>query len=158
MKIKILCIGKLKEKYLQDACEEYIKRLGKYSKVEVTELEEEKSKEDSLAIIQQVIDKEGQRIVDKINKDDYVILLDLKGELLTSEQFAELIAQQMIEGSSSFCFIIGGSHGTSASVSARADYHLKLSNLTFPHQLVRVILLEAVYRCFKINNNEKYHK
>ncbi len=158
MKITLLCVGKLKESYLISACEEYVKRLGKYSKIEIIEVEEEKSSEANEAIIQQVLQKEGKRLLERMNKEDYVILLDLQGQALNSEEFAHLLEGAMIRGESSFIFIIGGSNGVSNEVKTRADYKLQFSQLTFPHQLFRVMVLEAVYRCFKINHNEKYHK
>lgn len=158
MKITLLCVGKLKEKYWTAACQEYSKRLSKYAQLQILEIEEEKSKANNDALIQQVVEKEGQRLLDKIKKEEYVILLSLQGKDLTSEQLAAHIDQVTINGISSFCFVIGGSCGTSQAVEKRANFSLKLGNLTYPHQLARVMILEAIYRSFKILNNEIYHK
>lgn len=176
MNIKIICIGKLKEKYWRDAVAEYEKRLSAYAKVEITELKESRSDD---------INEEGERIlsalgvpdsllklvkagsgaggnagINKIKQSikDYLITLEIQGKSLSSEQLAEKIDTLGIEGKSSIAFVIGGSCGLSAAVSQAADYKLSFSKMTFPHQMMRVILLEQIYRSFKINRNESYHK
>ena len=158
MNITLLCVGKLKETYWVAACQEYIKRLSKFTKIRIIEVNEEKTPEESPALIQQSLQKEGKRLLEQIKKEDYVILLSLQGKSLTSEAFAQILDNQMTQGTSSFCFVIGGSYGTSQEVEQRAQFQLKLGDLTFPHQLVRVMLLEIIYRSFKIMNHEPYHK
>ncbi|MBR0416272.1 MAG: 23S rRNA (pseudouridine(1915)-N(3))-methyltransferase RlmH [Firmicutes bacterium] len=149
MNIHIVCIGKLKEKYWQDAAAEYIKRLSRFCKLSVTELSESKS--DSK-------EEESEEILGHIPKGSYVIALDIGGKRLSSEGFAEKISELALSGSSDICFIIGGSNGFDDRVRKTADMRLSFSDFTFPHQLMRVILLEQIYRAFKIINNEKYHK
>lgn len=155
MNIKIICIGKLKEKYWKDAEAEYLKRLSSYAKVEVIELKE--SRTDDIA-------EEGAAILNALGisgsgvKKDYVITLEIKGKEFTSEKLAEKIESLGLEGKSNIAFVIGGSNGLSEEVSAVADLKLSFSRLTFPHQMMRVILLEQIYRSFKIIRNEKYHK
>ncbi len=149
MNIHIVCIGKLKEKYWQDAAAEYIKRLSRFCKLSVTELSESKS--DSK-------EEESEEILGRIPKESYVIALDVGGKRLSSEGFAEKISELALNGSSDICFIIGGSNGFDDRVRKTADMRLSFSDFTFPHQLMRVILLEQIYRAFKIINNEKYHK
>ena len=164
MSIKIICIGKLKEKYWKDAEAEYLKRLGAYANVSVTELKESRSDD---------IDEEGESILQALgavsgkagksgaagrSPHEYVITLEIKGKALTSEGLAEKMAGLALDGKSDISFIIGGSNGLSKAVSDRADFRLSFSAMTFPHQMMRVILLEQIYRSFKINRNEKYHK
>ncbi len=149
MNITILCVGKLKEKYWQDAAAEYVKRLSRFCKLDIKELAE--SKTDSSA-------EESAEIVAKIPKGAYVIALDVGGKRLSSEGLAEKIDALATGGISHICFIIGGSNGFDDSVRAAADLRLSFSDFTFPHQLMRVILLEQIYRAFKINAGEKYHK
>jgi len=146
MNINILCIGKLKEKYWTGACAEYVKRLSKYCTLQIDELRESEP------------DAEGAAILKRLKKDDYVIALDIAGEEMSSENLSKKINDLSISGKSRVVFIIGGSDGLSNAVTARAGFLLSFSKMTFPHQMMRVILLEQIYRCFKIINNEKYHK
>lgn len=157
--INIICIGKIKESFFRDSIEEYSKRLSKYCCLNITELPDEKipnNASDKEALI--VKEKEGQNIINNIKKDSYVICLDLKGKQLTSEEFADKIDLISINSSSSITFIIGGSLGISSTVLNIADELISFSKMTFPHQLFRIILLEQVYRAFKIIKNETYHK
>ena len=149
MNIDIVCIGKLKEKYWQDAAAEYIKRLSRFCKLSVTELPESRS--DSK-------EEESRDILAHVPKGSYVIALDVGGKALSSENFAKKISDLALEGRSDICVVIGGSNGFDDSVRKATDFRLSFSAFTFPHQLMRVILLEQIYRAFKINNNEKYHK
>ena len=158
IKIKILCIGNLKENYLKSMQEEYLKRLSNYAKITVIEEKEEKSNEVNDSIINQILSKEGDRIINKIEDNDFVVLLDLHGDEIDSIKFAKLIDNKMTNGYSSFCFVIGGSYGVSSALRKRANYNLCLSPMTFTHQFTRIIILEQIYRAFKINNNEVYHK
>ena len=143
--IKIICVGKLKEKYWKDAVDEYAKRMGKYHKIEIIELNDSNIKD------------EEKLILNKLDEKDYNILLDINGNKLNSEQLADKIDKTFITNSN-ICFIIGGSSGVGEEVRSKVNYRLSFSNLTFPHQLFRVMLLEQIYRCFKIINNETYHK
>ena len=149
MNIQLICIGKLKEKYWQDACAEYLKRLTRFCKFTVTELAESKS--DSK-------DEESAAILERIPKGAYIIALDVGGKRFSSEGLAGKISELALSGKSDVCFIIGGSNGFNDDVRRAADLRLSFSDFTFPHQLMRVILLEQVYRSFKINAGEKYHK
>lgn len=159
MNIKIICIGKLKESYWVDAIKEYSKRLSKYCTLLIDELKEDRlpenaSKAEELA----VKEAEGKSILKQIKKETYVIALEIKGKELTSEALAEKVNLLGIEGKSDVAFIIGGSLGLSEEVLKRADFRLSFSKMTFPHQMMRVILLEQIYRSFKIIKNEAYHK
>ena len=159
MNISIITVGKLKEKYLKLGIEEFSKRLSKYCKLDFTELEDEKctenlSEKDMLI----VKDKEGKKILSKIKSNSYVIALAIDGKNLSSEELADTISKLGVRGKSHITFVIGGSLGLSDEVLKRADYKLSFSKMTFPHQLMRLILLEQVYRAFRINNNEPYHK
>ena len=159
MNIKILCIGKLKEKYWTEASDEYIKRIKRFSNITVSELPEEMCSDNpSSATVKAVKEKEGERLLQKVLPGEYCIVLDLLGKQVKSEGFAKLLADTMLGGKSSIVFIIGGSFGLSEAVAARADYVMSMSELTFPHQMARVIILEQLYRAMKINANEKYHK
>ena len=158
IKIKILGIGNLKENYLKSMQDEYLKRLSNYAKVNIIEEKEEKSNDINDSIVNQILDKEGERLLNKIDDQDFVILLDLHGEEIDSVKFAKLIDNKMTNGYSSFCFVIGGSYGVSNSLRKRANYKLCLSPMTFTHQFTRIIILEQIYRAFKILNNESYHK
>lgn len=158
IKITLITIGKLKEKYLVSACNEYLKRLSKYSKISVLELSEAKLYEESPVLVKRAVDEESSRILNNIKKDDYVILLELDGKSFSSEEFAAHFASIKDQGQSSFVFVIGGSHGTNKELSNRANLSLKLGDLTFPHQIARLLILEVMYRSFKIINNESYHK
>ena len=159
MRITIICVGKIKEKYLNDAIQEYSKRLSKHCKLEVIEVSDEKTIENaSDAVNKQIKDREGERILKYIKEDAYVITLEILGKMITSPELAEKIENLGIRGISNITFVIGGSLGLSDNVSKRADYKLSFSKMTFPHQLMRVILLEQIYRAYRINNNEPYHK
>lgn len=159
MNITIICIGKLKEKYWVSAIDEYSKRLSKYCSLTIDELKEERLPDNaSLAEEEAVKIAEGKNIVKRIKKDSYVITLEIKGKNLSSEKLADKINNLAIEGKSDIVFIIGGSLGLSQEVSDRSDFKLSFSEMTFPHQMMRVILLEQIYRAFKINRNEQYHK
>jgi 23S rRNA (pseudouridine1915-N3)-methyltransferase len=147
--IKIICIGKIKEKFLREAILEYEKRIQKYVKIELIELPDF-----SIGINKE---KEGEAILKNIKEKEYVITLEIEGEQLTSLEFADKLEKlQMQKGD--VVFVIGGSDGLSPSVKKRSNYKLSFSNMTFPHQLFRVILLEQIYRAFKIRNHESYHK
>ncbi len=159
MNIKIITVGKLKEKYLKDAIAEYAKRLTRYCKLEVVELADEKTSENASQKEEEMVkDKEGKSILQKIKDNEYVIALDLKGKHITSEEFAEFISEKAVMGQPNITFVIGGSLGISQEVLARADYKLCFSKMTFPHQLFRVMLFEQIYRAFRIINGEPYHK
>lgn len=159
MKIKLICVGKLKEKYLDDGIKEYLKRISAYSDIEVIEVADERIPENpSLAEETIVKSKEGRRILDKIKQDDYMILLDVQGKELDSIQFAERIEDCMINGKSTIDFVIGGSLGHGEDVLTRANARISFSQMTFPHQLMRLILVEQIYRAFKIIRHETYHK
>lgn len=158
MKITIACVGKIKEKYFTDAIKEYSKRLSRYVNLEICEVADEKAPENlSTAQMEQVKEAEGQRLL-KVIKDSYTVALAIDGKKLTSEKMAEFIADTMVRGISHITFVIGGSLGLSDAVLKRADYKLSFSDMTFPHQLMRVILLEQIYRSHRIMHNEPYHK
>ena len=150
--IKIIAVGSLKEKYLKEAQEEYTKRLSKYTKIEVIEL-----KDEGLSDKNKTLSIEEERILKKINPRDYIITLEIEGKELTSLEFAKKIEKTQIENSN-ITFIIGGSYGLSENIKKLSNYKLSFSKMTFPHQLFRIVLLEQIYRAYKINNNEKYHK
>lgn len=159
MNIQIICIGKLKEKYWTDAIAEYSKRLSRYCTLEIIELKEARLPDKaSPADEENVKLEEGRSILKAIKDGTYVITLEILGKQLTSPELADKIQTLSIEGKSNVAFIIGGSLGLSAEVSKRADYKLSFSKMTFPHQMMRVILLEQIYRGFKIIKNEAYHK
>ena len=145
--IKIICVGKIKEKYLKEAIEDYKKRISKYTKIEIIEIEDESN--NALKI-------EGEKILKKI-KDDYVITLEIEGKKISSEQLSDKIDKTLIINPN-ITFIIGSSYGLDKKVKERSNYSLSFSDLTFPHGLFRIILLEQIYRAFKIINNETYHK
>ncbi len=159
MQIKIVSVGKLKEKYLVQAVAEYTKRLSSYCKLQLLEVADEKTKENSSQKeIDIVRDKEGERILSKIKDDEYVITLEILGKQMTSEELAKEIDKITTYKSSKITFVIGGSLGLGSKVSNRSNHKLSFSKMTFPHQLMKVILLEQIYRSFRINNNESYHK
>ena len=158
MKIEILCIGKLKEAYWRDAVAEYGKRLTAYCDLKITELKEARLNGTGPAAEEAVRAAESADLLAHIDRDDYVITLEVKGRRLTSEQLADKLQECALAGQSSLVFVIGGSLGFDASVSRRANLRLSFSDMTFPHQMMRVILLEQVYRGFKINRGETYHK
>ena len=159
MNIQIICIGKLKEKYWTDAVAEYMKRLGRYCNIEIVELKEAKLPANaSEADEENVKIEEGHSILKSIKDDTYIITLEILGKQLTSPELADKIEDLSLAGRSNVAFVIGGSLGLSAEVSKRADYKLSFSKMTFPHQMMRVILLEQIYRGFKIIRHETYHK
>ena len=159
MNISIVTVGKLKEKYLKQGIEEYLKRLGSYAKVEVYEVSDEKAPEElSDTEMVQVKQKEGERILAKISQDTYVIALAINGKLKSSEELADSLDKLATYGKSKVAFVIGGSLGLSNEVLKRSDEQLSFSKMTFPHQLMRLILVEQIYRAFRINRGEPYHK
>lgn len=159
MNISIICIGKLKEKYWVDAVGEYTKRLKRFVNLEIVELKESRLADNaSKAEEEQVKREEGEAILKNIKKGTYVITLEIQGKSLSSEELAKKFSDLALDGKTNIALVIGGSLGLSEEVSQRADYKLSFSKMTFPHQMMRVILLEQVYRSFKINNNETYHK
>ncbi|MBU7594158.1 23S rRNA (pseudouridine(1915)-N(3))-methyltransferase RlmH [Metabacillus halosaccharovorans] len=159
MNISIITIGKLKEKYLKQGIDEYLKRLTSYAKIEIIELPDEKAPENLSEIeMEQVKEKEGERILSKISDDTYVIALAIEGKMKSSEQMAKDLDQLATYGKSKVAFVIGGSLGLSSAVMKRSNDSLSFSKMTFPHQLMRLILLEQVYRAFRINRGEPYHK
>ena len=159
MKITILCVGKVKEKFYRDAIEEFSKRLSRYCKLEIIEVADEKTEEQaSENEIRVIKTKEGERILKNIKDEAYVIALCIDGKQLDSEELSYKMETLGISGVSHICFVIGGSLGLAYEVIKRADYKLSFSKMTFPHQLMRVILLEQVYRSYRIMNNEPYHK
>lgn len=159
MQIDIICVGKVKEQYLRDAIAEYSKRLGRYCKLNILEVADEKTPEHaSEGVERQIKAKEGERIAKHIKPDSYVIALAIDGQQVTSEGFARKIDQLGIQGVSHIQFVIGGSIGMDDAILRQANYKLSFSKMTFPHQLMRVILLEQVYRAYKINAHEPYHK
>ena len=159
MKVSILCVGKVKEKFYREAIDEFTKRLGRYCKLEIIEVADEKTDEQaSDTEIRLVKEKEGERLLKNIKEDAYVIALCIDGKQSDSEELSEKIEKLGIQGISHICFIIGGSLGLSDAVVKRADFKLSFSKMTFPHQLMRVILLEQIYRGYRIMNHEPYHK
>lgn len=159
MNITILAVGKLKERYWTDAVKEYSKRLGGYCTLNIVELKESLLRNNpSEADEESVKNREGEEILARIKKSDFVITLEINGKSLSSTELAEKIEDLGINGKSSIIFVIGGSLGLSKEVSLRADFKLSFSAMTFPHQMIRVILLEQIYRSFKIIKNEAYHK
>ena len=156
--INIICIGKLKEKYLKDAVDEYSKRLGKYCKLNLIELSDESlPNKINDSIIEEIKNKECKKILDNIKNNSYVIALDLKGKQYSSEEFSKKIESIKVKGFSDITFIIGGTLGLTEEVLDRANELICFSKMTFPHQLIRVFLLEQVFRGFKILGNETYH-
>lgn len=159
MQITVISVGKLKEKYLKQGIEEYSKRLSAYSKLQMVEVVDEKAPENlSEAEMNQLKQKEGERILAQIKPDHYVLALAIEGTIPTSEQLAEKLDKLALHGNSQLVFVIGGSLGLSKDVYNRANELLSFSKMTFPHQLMRLILLEQIYRAFKINRGEPYHK
>lgn len=159
MNIDIVCVGKVKERYLRDAIDEYRKRLSRFAKVDVIEVADEKTPEHASDTLNaQIKEKEGERILKHLRDSAFVVALAIEGDQLTSEQLAARIAQWGLHGVSHLQFVIGGSLGLDPRVLRRANMLLSFSKMTFPHQLMRVILLEQIYRTFKINAHEPYHK
>ena len=147
MRINIVAIGKLKEKFLIEAAKEYLKRMKTIATIEIIEIAECKTIED-----------EGEKILNRLNKNSWICLLDVFGENISSEQFAEKFSKLTLNGQSEFTFIIGGAFGVSENLRKIANFKLSLSKMTFTHQMTRLILIEQIYRAFKINRNETYHK
>lgn len=161
MKISIISVGKIKEKYLREAIDEYSKRLSKFCTLNITEVDEIVAKVENESNINNSIALEGDEIISKLNsfaKNSFVFALDIDGKELSTIDFKNKISEIKLSGISDIAFIIGGSYGLSDKVKKRANMRLSFSKMTFPHQLFRVILLEQVYRVFKIENNEPYHK
>ncbi len=157
--INIICIGKLKEKYLQEAMSEYSKRLSKYCCFNITELPDEKVPDNlNESIIYNIKEKESEKIISHIDKNSYVMTLDLKGRQFTSEEFSKKIDNISLNSSSNITFIIGGTLGLSENVLKTSNELICFSKMTFPHQLIRVFLAEQLFRAFKISNNETYHR
>lgn len=159
MKITVITVGKIKEKYLKDAIAEYSKRLSKYCKLEIVEVADEKTPDNASETVEnQIRAKEGERILKYVKDGAYVVTLEIKGRQVTSEELADKIDTLGIQGTSHITFIIGGSIGLGEQVLARSDYALSFSKMTFPHQLMRAILLEQIYRSYRIIHGEPYHK
>ncbi|MGD6842643.1 23S rRNA (pseudouridine(1915)-N(3))-methyltransferase RlmH [Bacillus infantis] len=159
MNISIITVGKLKEKYLKQGIDEYLKRLSAYAKMDIIEVPDEKAPEElSDTEMIQVKQKEGERILAKIHSDAHVIALAIEGKMKSSEELADTIDKLATYGKSKIAFVIGGSLGLSQEVLQRADEKLSFSKMTFPHQLMKLVLLEQVYRAFRINRGEPYHK
>jgi len=156
IKIKVVSVGKIKDSYLIQGIGEYLKRLSGYCNVELIEVKDEKIVSNNSE--EKIKEIEANRILEKVNDKDYVILLDLKGKELSSEQLADKLDSLISGGIGNYCFIIGGSLGVSEKVREKADFLLSFSKLTFTHQMMRLLLLEQIYRSFKIINNETYHK
>ena len=159
LNIKLVVVGKLKEKFHKDEVDEYLKRLSRYAKVSIIEVEEEKIKDNSsLKENQMILVKEGNNVLRNIKDNEYMFLLDLHGKEISSEEFASKMKDLPVNNYSTISFVIGGSLGVSDELRARSNFKLKLSPMTFTHQFTRIIILEQIYRAFKINNNEVYHK
>ena len=159
MKITIVTVGKIKEKYLRDAIAEYTKRLSKYCKLEIVEVVDEKTPDNASSIVEnQIRDKEAERIQKYLKDDAYVITLEIGGKMLDSVEFSKKIEQLGIQGKSHIIFVIGGSIGLGEEVLRRSDFAISFSKMTFPHQLMRVIVLEQIYRGYRLMNHEPYHK
>lgn len=160
MDIKIIAVGKIKEKFYKQAIDEYLKRMQTYNKIEIIEVNDEQAPENlSDKEIEQVKEKEGARILSKIQDSDYVVTLEIKGKQKDSVEFADFIENEMQEGfGRNLVFVIGGSNGLSKQVNQRSNYKLSFSKMTFPHQLMRVVLIEQIYRGFRIINGHPYHK
>lgn len=159
MKITVITVGKIKEKYLKDAIAEYTKRLSKYCKLEIMEVADEQTPDNASEVVEEMIrSKEAERILKYVKEDAFVITLEINGKQLSSEELADKIEKLGVQGTSHIIFIIGGSIGLGQEVLAKSDFALSFSKMTFPHQLMRVILLEQVYRGYRIIHGEPYHK
>lgn len=159
MKITVITVGKIKEKFFTDAISEYAKRLSRYCKLEIVEVADEKTPDGvSVSLENQIKEKEGERILAKIPDGAYVVALAIEGKQLDSEELAVQMEKWNVNSVSHIVFVIGGSLGLAPKVLQRADFKLSFSRMTFPHQLMRVILLEQIYRSFRIRNHEPYHK
>jgi len=159
MNIKVITVGRIKEKFLKDGIEEYLKRLKAYAKVEIIEIADEKEPA-NVSLADEIIikEKEGGRILEKVKSGSYLIVLAISGKQLSSEELAQKLDQFALEGKSDIAIVIGGSLGLSDEVIKKADFQLSFSKMTFPHQLMRLILMEQIYRAFKISKGGKYHK
>lgn len=159
MKITIVCVGKIKENFYRQAIDEYAKRLSKYCKFDIIEVTDEKTPDKASELQEnQIKEKEADRILEKIKDDSYVFTLEIKGKRFTSEGFADCIQKVALYGKSNLVFVIGGSLGLHEKVLKRSDQAISFSDMTFPHQLMRVILTEQIYRAYRIINGEPYHK
>lgn len=159
MKITILSVGKIKENYLKDAIAEYAKRLSRYCKLQIIEVEDEKTPDGaSVALEDQIREKEAVRLSKYIDDDGFLITLEIQGKMYDSECFSKTMGEICVRGKNHIQFVIGGSLGLHTSITNRSDLALSFSKMTFPHQLMRVILLEQIYRSFRIQNHEPYHK
>ena len=159
MKITLVTVGKIKERFFEDAIAEYSKRLGRYCKLEIIQVADEKTPDGaSEALERQIKEREGRRILSNIKDGAYVIALAIEGQMLSSEELSVKIQKLGVNGAGHLIFVIGGSLGLSEEVMKRADYALSFSRMTFPHQLMRVVLLEQIYRSFRIAAGEPYHK
>lgn len=156
MNIKIIALGKIKEKFLKEGVDEFLKRLTPYSSVEIIELAPIEIKDENL--IDKVLDEEGDKILSIIKPSSFVVTLEIKGKMFSSEEFSQKFEELINDGVSELVFVIGSSCGLSGKVSARADLRMSMSKMTFLHQFARLILVEQIYRAFKIMKNEKYHK
>lgn len=157
IRVRILAVGKVKESFHREEITEYVKRLSRYCKLSVTEIEEEKIRDSGETSVCQALEKEGENLLNQIGKDDYVVLLDLRGKEMTSEEFAARMEELTSRGKS-IVFVIGSSYGLSDALRKRSDLSLCLSRMTFTHPMARVLVLEQIYRSFKINAHETYHK
>lgn len=159
MKITLVTVGKIKERYFEDAIKEYSKRLSRYCRLEIIQVADEKTPDGAgTALENQIREKEGQRILSSIREGAFVVALAIEGRMLSSEELASKLQRLGVDGTSHIVFVIGGSLGLSGEVMRRADYALSFSPMTFPHQLMRVVLLEQIYRSFRIGAGEPYHK
>ena len=159
MKIKLVTVGKLKEKYLKDGIAEYMKRLNRFCKVEMVELVDEKTPDKASDLEnQQILEKEGNKILAKINEREFVIALAIEGNQFPSEKFSQLMMDTTVHGFSDITFVIGGSLGLSPAVKKRANLLMSFGKLTLPHQLMRLVLIEQIYRAFMIQQGSPYHK
>lgn len=159
MRITLVTVGKIKEKFFTEAIAEYTKRLSRYCKLDIVQVPDEKTPDSASETVErQIRDKEGERILSSVKDGSYVVALAIEGEMLNSVKLSEKISALGVGGTSQIVFVIGGSLGLSEAVLKRADYKLSFSPMTFPHQLMRVILLEQIYRSYRIMNGEPYHK
>lgn len=159
LNVSVVCVGKLKEKYWRDACDEYSKRLGGFCRFKIVEVDEEKIPDNpSRQQIENTINKEGERIISKIPKGAKVFAMCIEGKQMSSPKLAEKLDKLAVDGTSDIAFIIGGSWGLSEQVKSAAEIRMSMSEMTFPHQLARVMLCEQIYRAFQISSGGKYHK
>lgn len=159
MKIKLVTVGKLKEKYLKDGIAEYAKRLGRFSKLEIVELADEKTPDKASEVEnQQILEKEGSRILAKVSEREFVVALAIEGKQFPSEEFSSILNDITVRGFSDITFVIGGSLGLSPTVKKRANLLMSFGKLTLPHQLMRLVLVEQIYRAFMIQQGSPYHK